>query len=133
IMFGNPETTPGGMALKFYASVRIDVRKIETIKKGDAVVGTRHRAKVVKNKIAPPFKIAEFVINADGIDREEGLIDAALTYEILTKSGSFIRMGEKILAQGRDQLKTMIEKDTKLRQNLTSQIEKKMAAVPKKE
>ena len=91
IMFGNPETTSGGLALKFYASIRMDVRKIETLKKNNLPYGIRVRVKVVKNKIAPPFKDAEFTITADGIDKLEGIVDAAIACGVLTKSGSFIR------------------------------------------
>ena len=88
VMFGNPETTPGGMAMKFYASLRMDVRKIETMKKGDEIIGTRVRVKIVKNKVAPPFKEAVFVINKEGIDKEEALIDTAIMMGILVKAVS---------------------------------------------
>ncbi|NTU73005.1 recombinase RecA [Candidatus Roizmanbacteria bacterium] len=119
IMFGNPETTPGGLALKFYASMRMDVRKIETLKRNNEVYGTRVRVKVVKNKIAPPFKEAEFVITADGIDRNEALVDAAIAAGVLTKSGAFIRYGEKLLGQGKEQVKEAISSDEKLKSILT--------------
>ena len=122
IMFGNPETTPGGLALKFYASIRLDVRKIETLKKNNQVYGTRIRARVVKNKVAPPFKEAEIVITAAGVDKEEGLIDAAIIAGVLTRSGSFLKMGEKILAQGKDQLKDILAKDEKLREQLIKHV-----------
>lgn len=125
IMFGNPETTPGGLALKFYASIRMDVRKIETLKRNTQAYGARIRVKVVKNKIAPPFKEAELVITADGIDREEGLIDMAIAKGILVKSGSFIKFGEQILGQGKEQVKEVLEKDEKLKQKLIKEIEKK--------
>ncbi|MBI4039933.1 recombinase RecA [Candidatus Daviesbacteria bacterium] len=101
VMFGNPETTTGGLALKFYASVRLDVRKIENIKEGDLVVGSRHRVKVVKNKVAPPFRIAEFDMDENGISHEGELLDVGVELGILTKSGAFIRWGEKMLGQGR--------------------------------
>lgn len=101
VMFGNPETTTGGMALKFYASVRLDIRKIENIKQGDMVVGSRHRVKVVKNKVAPPFRIAEFDMDENGVVHEGELLDVGLDLGILTKSGAFIRWGEKMLGQGR--------------------------------
>jgi len=122
IMFGNPETTPGGLALKFYAAIRMDVRKIETLKKNNLVYGTRSRVKIVKNKIAPPFKEAEVVITANGIDREEGIVDAAINLGILTKSGSFIKMGDKILAQGKDQLKENLIRDDKLKQHIIKEL-----------
>ncbi|MBI2019539.1 recombinase RecA [Candidatus Daviesbacteria bacterium] len=101
VMFGNPETTTGGLALKFYSSVRLDIRKIENIKEGDIVVGSRHRVKVVKNKVAPPFRIAEFDMNQSGISHEGELLDVGLELGILTKSGAFIKWGEKMLGQGR--------------------------------
>lgn len=126
IMFGNPETTPGGLALKFYASVRMDVRKIETLKKNNQAYGARIRVRVIKNKIAPPFKEAEVVITGTGIDQNDALIEAALQAEIITKSGSFLKMGEKILAQGRDQFKEQLEKDDKIRAQLTKLVEEKL-------
>ncbi len=101
VMFGNPETTTGGLALKFYSSIRLDVRKIENIKSGDLVVGSRHRVKVVKNKVAPPFRIAEFDMDENGISHEGELLDVGIELEILTKSGAFIKWGEKLLGQGR--------------------------------
>lgn len=101
VMFGNPETTTGGMALKFYASVRLDIRKIENIKNGDQVVGSRHRVKVVKNKVAPPFRIAEFDMDEGGILHEGELLDVGIELGILNKSGAFIRWGEDMIGQGR--------------------------------
>ncbi len=101
VMFGNPETTTGGLALKFYSSVRLDIRRIENIKEGDIVVGSRHRVKVVKNKVAPPFRIAEFDMNENGIIHEGELLDVGIELGILTKSGAFIKWGEKMLGQGR--------------------------------
>ena len=125
VMFGNPETTPGGMALKFYCSLRMDVRKIETIKKGDQVVGTRTRVKIVKNKVAPPFKEATFVVTKDGIDKEGSVVDAALDLEILTKSGAFIKMGDIVVGQGRDQARETILGDPKLKKQITDEVYKK--------
>jgi len=122
IMFGNPETTPGGLALKFYCSVRMDVRKIESLKKNNQVYGARIRVKVVKNKVAPPFKDAEVVITADGIDREEGLVDAALNVGLITRSGSFFKIGEKILGQGKEEIKSVMAKNEKMREHLMKQI-----------
>lgn len=101
VMFGNPETTPGGLALKFYSSVRLDIRKIENIKSGEEVIGSRHRVKVVKNKVAPPFRIAEFDMYGEGISHEGELLDVGLELGILSKSGAFIRWGEVMLGQGR--------------------------------
>lgn len=128
IMFGNPETTPGGLALKFYASVRMDVRKIETLKKNNQVVGARVRVKIVKNKVAPPFKEAEIVINSSGIDREEGLVDAAILSGVFTKSGAFIKMGDKMLGQGREAVKEALIANAKLRQEVEKEISQKIKA-----
>lgn len=125
VMFGNPETTPGGLATKFYASVRMDVRKIETMKKNGEVVGSRVRVKIVKNKVAPPFREAEFVINAEGIDRDEALIDVAIANGVIAKSGSFLKRGDETLAQGKDQLKEVFKRDPKLRDSIASEVEKK--------
>lgn len=106
IMFGNPETTPGGRALKFYSSIRLDIRKIDNIKEGDKVIGSRHRVKVVKNKVAPPFRLAEFDIMGDeGISKDGGLIDTALELGLVTKSGAFYRWGTKLIGQGRESAK----------------------------
>ncbi len=126
IMFGNPETTSGGMALKFYASVRMDVRKIETLKKGTEVVGTRVRVKIVKNKMAPPFKTAEFTINGRGIDKLDSIVDTAIEAGILTKSGSFIKYQDKMLGQGKEQVKDLLLQDEKLRQTIYKAVELKV-------
>ena len=101
VMFGNPETTAGGMALKFYSSIRMDIRKIETLKDGDKVVGSRHRVKVVKNKIASPFRIAEFDVMGTGISREGGIVDVGVEMGIISKSGAFYRYNEEMLGQGK--------------------------------
>lgn len=122
VFFGNPETTPGGLALKFYTSIRMDIRKIETLKRNNQVYGTRVRVKVIKNKVAAPFKEAEIVITADGIDREEGLVDAAINAGLISKSGSFFKMGEKLLGQGKEQVKEMVKKDQKFRDKLMKEI-----------
>lgn len=123
IMFGNPETTPGGLALKFYCSVRMDVRKIETLKKNNQVYGSRIRVKVVKNKVAPPFKEAEAVITGAGIDREESLIDAAILAGVITKAGSFFKIGDKLLGQGKEEVKSVIAKNDKFKEQLIKQIQ----------
>ena len=102
VIFGNPEVTPGGLALKFYASVRIDIRKIDAIKEGDLVIGSRHRARVVKNKVAPPFRVAEFdIMNMGGISKAGGILDVAAEFGVITKQGSFFRYGTQVIGQGR--------------------------------
>ncbi len=122
VMFGNPETTTGGLALKFYSSIRLDVRKIENIKVGDMVVGSRHRVKVVKNKVAPPFRIAEFDMDDNGISHEGELLDVGIELGILQKSGAFIKWEELMLGQGRaaaiDFLKTNKKEAEKLEKEI---------------
>ncbi|OGE19751.1 recombinase RecA [Candidatus Daviesbacteria bacterium RIFCSPLOWO2_01_FULL_43_38] len=122
VMFGNPETTTGGMALKFYSSVRLDIRKIENIKEGDLVVGSRHRVKIVKNKVAPPFRIAEFDMNDGGISHQGELLDVGIELGILTKSGAFIRWGEKMLGQGRPASITYLKENPKEAEKLEKEI-----------
>lgn len=126
ILFGNPETTPGGMALKFYCSVRMDVRKIETLKKNNQVYGARIRVKIVKNKVAPPFKDAEVVITAEGIDKEEGLVDAAIAANVLTKSGAFLKLDDKLLGQGKEQVKLLLSQDQKLKHHIAKEVMEKV-------
>ena len=123
VFFGNPETTPGGLALKFYTSIRMDVRKIETLKKNNQVYGSRIRVKVVKNKVAAPFKEAEIVITSAGVDREEALVDAAINSGLITKSGSFFKIGEKLLGHGKEEVKEMVKGDEKLKEKLVQQEE----------
>lgn len=127
VMFGNPETTPGGLALKFYCSVRMDVRKIETMKKGDQVIGSRHRVKIIKNKVAPPFKQAVFVVDKSGIDKEEALVEAAIEVGSLTKSGAFLKRDGEVLAQGKAQMADVFRENTKLRKEISQEIAKKLA------
>ncbi len=122
VMFGNPETTPGGMALKFYCSLRMDVRKIETLKKGDQIIGSKTRVKIVKNKVAPPFKEATFVVTKDGIDKEGSVIDAAIDLGILQKSGAFIKYNDEVVGQGREQAKEAIAEDKKLQEKITAEV-----------
>lgn len=103
IMFGNPETTTGGLALKFYSSVRMDVRKIETLKDAERAIGSRHRVKIVKNKVSAPFRIAEFdVLAVSGISHEGAVLDVGIEMDIVQKSGAFFRFGDLMLGQGRD-------------------------------
>ncbi|KKP87126.1 MAG: Protein RecA [Candidatus Roizmanbacteria bacterium GW2011_GWA2_35_8] len=122
VFFGNPETTPGGLALKFYTSIRMDVRKIETLKKNNQVYGSRIRVKVVKNKVAAPFKEAEIVITSAGVDREEALVDAAINSGLITKSGSFFKIGEKLLGHGKEEVKEMVKGDEKLKEKLMKEV-----------
>lgn len=120
VMYGNPEVTPGGRALKFYASVRIDIRKIETLKNGTEQIGSRTRARVVKNKIAPPFREAEFdVMYGKGISREGELLDLAVKLDVIQKGGSWFSYKENRLGQGRDNVKTFLAEN----QDLASEVE----------
>ncbi|OGS21392.1 MAG: recombinase RecA [Elusimicrobia bacterium RIFOXYA2_FULL_39_19] len=130
IMFGNPETTPGGLALKFYSSVRLDIRSIEKIKKGDVIVGNRVRVKVVKNKVAPPFRQAEFeIIFGEGIPREGFLIDMGIDSQVLEKTGSWIIFkGEKI-AQGYDQAKVFLKDNPVIADEIEKLIKEKLMPV----
>ncbi|MBI2011965.1 recombinase RecA [Candidatus Daviesbacteria bacterium] len=122
VMFGNPETTTGGQALKFYASIRLDVRKIENIKQGDVVIGSRHRVKVVKNKVAPPFRTAEFDMDQNGISKEGELLDVGIELGILTKSGAFIKWGEDLLGQGRQAAIASLKENPKQAERLAKEI-----------
>ncbi len=123
VMFGNPETTTGGNALKFYASVRIDVRKSSPIKDGDNVLGNLTRAKVVKNKVAPPFRKAEFeIIFGEGISKVGEIVDLATEYNIIKKSGSWFSYGDAKLAQGRDAVKALLKDNPELCEELEAKI-----------
>jgi recombination protein RecA len=122
VMFGNPETTTGGLALKFYASVRMDIRKIETIKDGDKVVGSRHRVKVVKNKVSSPFRIAEFDVFGSGISREGGILDVAVEMGIISKSGAFYRYGEEMLGQGKMATLDKLKEDKTLAKKIVEEV-----------
>jgi len=125
VMFGNPETTPGGLALKFYSSVRLDVRKIETLKEQDKVIGSRVRVKVVKNKVAPPFRTAEFDIMSDGISKEGNIIDVGIETEVISKNGAFLKYGETLLGQGREAAKMYLKENPDLTKKITAEINKK--------
>jgi len=126
VMFGNPETTPGGLALKFYSSVRIDIRKIENLKKADEVIGTRVRARVVKNKVAPPYRVAEFdMLHGEGISREGCLIDMGVTAGFVEKSGSwFVYKGEK-LGQGAINAKSFLKEHKEIAAELEASLRAK--------
>ncbi len=123
IIFGNPEVTPGGRALKFYSSVRIDLRRAETIKQGNETIGNRVRARVVKNKVAPPFRTAEFDIMFDhGISREGNLIDLGVNLELIKKAGAFLSYGDIRLGQGRESAKQYLMQNPELAQEIEQRI-----------
>lgn len=127
VMFGNPETTPGGKALKFYTSVRIDIRKIAQIKKGEDVIGSRTRAKVVKNKVAAPFKQAEFdLVYNEGISRESEMLMFGEKYGVIQKSGSSYSMGETKLGRGYDSARLFLRENKTIANQITKEIAKKM-------
>ncbi len=130
VMFGNPETTTGGRALKFYSSVRLDIRRIKTIAEGDNSIGSRTRVKIVKNKVAPPFKIVEFdIMYGKGISKSGVLLDTAVDLEIIDKAGSWYSYGEEKLGQGRENVKVMLEEND----DLAAEIDKKVRAAFKGE
>ena len=133
VMFGNPETTPGGRALKFYSSVRIDLRRIETLKSGDRAVGNRVRAKIVKNKVAPPFRQAEFDIMFDeGISRSGSVLDAGEAAGVIQRQGSWLSAGDTKLGQGREAARLFLKENAKLLAQLEAQIRQQASqpAVP---
>ena len=130
VMFGNPETTPGGRALKFYASVRLDIRRVETIKTGTESVGNRVRVKVVKNKVAPPFRVAEFdVMYGEGISREGGLLDVGVAMDVVTKTGAWFTFGDTRLGQGREASKEFLKGNADLSAEIDRRIRAKMEDV----
>jgi len=126
VMFGNPETTTGGRALKFYASVRLEVRRIGSLRDGDENVGSRTKAKVVKNKLAPPFKEAEFdIVFGEGISREGELLDMAVQHRLVDKSGSWYSYGNERLGQGRENCKQFLKENAQI----AAEIEQKLREV----
>jgi recombination protein RecA len=130
VMFGNPEVTPGGRALKFYATVRLDIRRIETIKVATDSVGNRVRVKVVKNKVAPPFRVAEFdIMFGEGISREGGLLDVGVAMDIVTKTGAWFTFNETRLGQGREAAKDFLKVTPDISAEVEKQIRGKMADV----
>jgi recombination protein RecA len=129
VMFGNPETTPGGRALKFYSSVRLDVRRIQSLKVNDAVIGGHVRVRVVKNKIAPPFREAEFdILHDEGISKAGSIIDAGVALEVLQKAGTWLSFGAEKLGQGRDAAIKTLKEQVKLQDAIEKEIRKKIAA-----
>jgi len=127
VMFGNPETTTGGRALKFYASMRVDIRRIQAIKEGDKVVGSRTRAKVVKNKVAAPFREAEFdIVYGEGISREGDLIDLGVDKGVLEKSGTWISFGGERMGQGRENARIFLKENKDIRDKLENVLRKKL-------
>jgi recombination protein RecA len=130
VMFGNPETTPGGRALKFYASVRLDIRRVETIKTGTESVGNRVRVKVVKNKVSPPFRVAEFdVMYGEGISTEGGLLDVGVAMDVVTKTGAWFTFNETRLGQGREASKEFLKSNKDVATEIDRRIRAKMADV----
>jgi recombination protein RecA len=130
VMFGNPEVTPGGRALKFYASVRLDIRRIETIKSGTDSIGSRVRVKVVKNKVAAPFRVAEFdVMYGEGVSKEGGLLDVGVATDVVSKTGAWFNYGETRLGQGREQAKEFLKANKDIAQQLETEIRAKVGTI----
>ena len=131
VMFGNPETTTGGRALKFYSSVRVDIRRIGAIKDADRVIGGRTRVKVVKNKLAPPFRVAEFdIMYGEGISREGDLLDLAVERRIVEKSGAWFSYGGERLGQGRENVKTLLREKAELFGTIEAEVRKALGLAP---
>jgi len=129
VMFGNPETTTGGNALKFYASIRLDIRRIGQIKEGDAVVGNRTRVKVVKNKVAPPFRMAEFdIMYGEGISKVGEIVDLGVEHSIIKKSGSWFSYGDTKIGQGRDAVKTLLNDNPDLMEEIEGKIREALSS-----
>jgi recombination protein RecA len=129
VMFGNPETTTGGNALKFYASVRIDIRRSQQIKDGENAIGNRTKVKIVKNKVAPPFRTAEFdIIYGHGISRVGELIDMGVDLNVVKKSGSWFSYNETKLGQGRDAVKQLLEDNPDLMEEIETKVKEAIAA-----
>ena len=130
VMFGNPETTPGGRALKFYASVRLDIRRIETIKSGTDAIGSRARVKVVKNKVAAPFRIAEFdVMYGEGISKEGGLLDVGVATDVVSKTGAWFNYGETRLGQGREASKEFLKQNQDIAERIDGDIRARVSTI----
>ncbi|HHV93659.1 MAG TPA: recombinase RecA [Firmicutes bacterium] len=132
VMFGNPETTPGGRALKFYASIRMDIRRIDTIKQGSEVIGNRTRVKVVKNKVAPPFREAEFdIMYGQGISREGNILDVGAELDIIGKSGAWFSYGDIRLGQGRENAKDFLKQNPELALEIENRIRAAVGLAPR--
>ncbi len=125
VMFGSPETTTGGNALKFYASQRLDIRKIGNIQEGEEIIGSRHRVKVKKNKLAPPFKMVEFDMDINGISWVGDVIDVGVKYKVLERSGSFYKYQGEVIAQGREASKVVLKENSKLLKEIEKKIKEK--------
>ncbi|MGH2457680.1 MAG: recombinase RecA [Chloroflexota bacterium] len=131
VMFGNPEVTPGGRALKFYSSVRLEIRRVESIKQGTDVIGNRTKVKVVKNKVAAPFRVAEFdILFTEGISKEGGLIDVGVTMGIIHKSGSFFSFGETRIGQGREKARDFLRENAAIALEIEHQIRANAGGYP---
>lgn len=127
VMFGNPETTPGGLALKFYSSVRLDIRKIETLKQGEVVTGARIRVKIVKNKVAPPYRVAEFeMINGVGISREGCILDMGVETGLIEKTGSWFEYKGERIGQGRENAKSFLKEKPEIAQAIEKELKDKL-------
>ena len=131
VMFGNPETTTGGRALKFYSSIRLDIRRIQSIKEGDRVIGSRTRGKVVKNKVAAPFREAEFdILYGEGISREGDLLDLGVASSVLEKSGTWISFGGERLGQGRDNARLFLKENHDIRDKIELALRRHLGLTP---
>ena len=134
VMFGSPETTPGGRALKFYSSVRIDIRRIGALKVGNDTVGNQTRVKIVKNKVAPPFKTVEFdIMYGEGISREGSLLDVAIEQGVVQKSGAWFAYGDERLGQGREKAKQFLKDEAEVRERIIAEVQDKLGLSPKDE
>ena len=134
VMFGNPETTPGGRALKFYATVRMDIRRIASIKEGSAIVGNRTRVKVVKNKVAPPFRDCEFdMMFGYGISREGEVLDLAVENKIINRTGTWFSFGEERLGQGRENVKKFLTQNRDIFEKIEHEVKKVLVLIPEEE
>ncbi|MCX5696542.1 MAG: recombinase RecA [Candidatus Omnitrophica bacterium] len=130
VMFGSPETTPGGRALKFYSSIRLDLRRIATLKSGDMVIGNHVRAKVVKNKVAPPFREAEFdTLHNEGISKAGSVIDAGVNTGVIEKSGTWLSFGQEKIGQGRDAAIKLLREKPKLQDDIEKEVRKKITGI----